>query len=364
MTSRSRRTSKPDLADRHVANLSLVRRTPLLRRGRLADVRHGHPEQLVDRPHPLRVTAGQVVVDRQYVHPATADRVPSRGERTGERLALTGRHLDHATLHHRQRTDDLAVERRLTQRPPGRVPGQRQELDLLVLVQPTGGPEVADGLGQLLVGQRLDRLLRLENQLREPFVRAEVDRPGALEEATKARGDFQSHNDGNVQVGRVVPQTRSACLRTPLVRRGGGDRRAGPVSAGSGGSPQRRRREGIRSRAPWPAGPGAPAASCRGPAAATPTACRRPTGWRSPCPGGTGSRPRKRPAPPVRAARPRSGTPTAAPGTSAPHPPAAPRPRSARCATASPSVRRSGGSRSARRLRAVPPSTAARTVAR
>ena len=68
------------------------------------------PEAVVDRAHPLRVAAGEVVVDRDDVHALAGERVEHHGERARERLALAGAHLgDRAAVEHHA-ADQLDVE--------------------------------------------------------------------------------------------------------------------------------------------------------------------------------------------------------------------------------------------------------------
>ena len=67
-------------------------------------------EHVVDRLHPHRVAAGEVVVDGDDVHAAAAERVQHDGERRGQRLALAGLHLgDRAVVQHHP-ADQLHVE--------------------------------------------------------------------------------------------------------------------------------------------------------------------------------------------------------------------------------------------------------------
>ena len=60
--------------------------------------------------HPLRVAAGQVVVDRDDVHALAGERVQVGGQRGDQRLALAGLHLgDPARVQHHA-ADQLHVE--------------------------------------------------------------------------------------------------------------------------------------------------------------------------------------------------------------------------------------------------------------
>ena len=52
-----------------------------------------HPEEAVEAAHPLRVAAGQVVVDRDDVHALAFERVQVGGQGRDQRLAFAGLHL-------------------------------------------------------------------------------------------------------------------------------------------------------------------------------------------------------------------------------------------------------------------------------
>jgi hypothetical protein len=66
-------------------------------------------EEAVDAAHPLRVAAGQVVVDRDDVDALALEGVEVGGQRGDERLALAGLHLgDRAVVQHHA-ADELHV---------------------------------------------------------------------------------------------------------------------------------------------------------------------------------------------------------------------------------------------------------------
>ena len=117
-----------DLVDRAVGDVALVRRPPLLGRRVGRDPADGQPQRLDQRAHPFGVAAGEVVVDGDDVHVAAADRVAGRGDRTRQRLALTGGHLHDVAGQHPQRALQLHVERPQRGGPFGGLPGDRQEL--------------------------------------------------------------------------------------------------------------------------------------------------------------------------------------------------------------------------------------------
>ena len=120
--------------------------------GRLGgDPADGQAHRFQQRAHPLGVAAGQVVVDRDDVDVPAAERVAGGGDRAGQRLALTGGHLDDVAGQHPQRTEQLDVERTQAGRPLGRLPGDRQELRDVGGFGEVVEVEQLRGLAQLLV---------------------------------------------------------------------------------------------------------------------------------------------------------------------------------------------------------------------
>ena len=71
---------------------------------------HGHAEELVDAPHPLRVAAGQVVVDGDDVDALAGQRVQIDRQRGDQGLALAGLHLGDAAAVEHHPADELHVE--------------------------------------------------------------------------------------------------------------------------------------------------------------------------------------------------------------------------------------------------------------
>ena len=59
----------------------------------LMDYANGEAEEPVQRPHPIGVPLGEVVVDRDDMHAFAGQRVEVDGERGHQRLALPGLHL-------------------------------------------------------------------------------------------------------------------------------------------------------------------------------------------------------------------------------------------------------------------------------
>ena len=69
-----------------------------------------HPEEPVDAAHPLRVAAGQVVVDRDDVDALALERVQIGRQRRDERLAFAGLHLGDLAAVQDDAADELDVE--------------------------------------------------------------------------------------------------------------------------------------------------------------------------------------------------------------------------------------------------------------
>ena len=117
-------------------------------------------EQLVDRAHPLRVAAGQVVVDGDQVDAVAAQRVQDDRQRGGERLALAGLHLrDRAVVQHHA-ADQLHVEVALAQRALGGLAREREGLGQELVERLAGTRALAQ-----LVGALAKLLVRVQLEL-------------------------------------------------------------------------------------------------------------------------------------------------------------------------------------------------------
>ena len=77
-----------ETAAAHVRQLGIVEV-----RGIVLEAAHGEPEQVIDGPHPHRITSRQVVVDGYDVHAVAGDRVEKRRQRRHQGLAFAGFHL-------------------------------------------------------------------------------------------------------------------------------------------------------------------------------------------------------------------------------------------------------------------------------
>src|SRR5690606_27371165 len=113
---------------------------------------HGEPQQAVDGFHPLRVSASQVVVDRQHVHRAAPEPdMTVRGDRRGEGLPLAGSHLRHPAVQQRHGAEQLHVVRPLPEAALGRLPAERANVDVAAGFLRCGGQRGVVERRQLLL---------------------------------------------------------------------------------------------------------------------------------------------------------------------------------------------------------------------
>ena len=94
-----------------------------------SDPAHRQAQPAVHPPHPLGVTGGQVLVDRDHVHASPVEGIEIGGQRRDERLALTGLHLGDPPEMQCHPAHELDVEMALAQHPPGRLADDRIGLD-------------------------------------------------------------------------------------------------------------------------------------------------------------------------------------------------------------------------------------------
>jgi hypothetical protein len=146
---------EPELGVRAVRDVRRVGRALLLVGLVVLEHADGQAEAFVDRPHPVRVAAGQVVVDRDHVHALAGERVDDHGERAGERLALARAHLGDLTVMEDHAADQLHVEMTHLHPSAAHLAGQREGLgQQLVDVLAVAGAlaQLRELLRQLVVG--------------------------------------------------------------------------------------------------------------------------------------------------------------------------------------------------------------------
>ena len=190
-----------DLADRRVGHLGRVGGSPLLGRRLLADAADRDAEQVVDRAHPVGVPAGQVVVHRRHLHRPAGQRVPGRGQRAGQRLALAGGHLGHVPVEHDQRAEQLHVERAFAQRAASRLAPDRAELGVVAGVAGQAGQVRVSHVGEFLLARR--------DRGQQALIAAQVGGAGPLQEALHPSA--QGAHDGS-PAWIAIPESTPARL--------------------------------------------------------------------------------------------------------------------------------------------------------
>ena len=121
------------------------------------------PEEPVEAAHPLRVAAGQVVVDRDDVDALAGERVEVGGQRGDERLAFAGLHLGDLPAVQHHAADELHVEVPHVEHAAAGLADDGEGLGQQVVERLAVGDALAElgGLvAELLVGEGLDLRLR------------------------------------------------------------------------------------------------------------------------------------------------------------------------------------------------------------
>ena len=97
---------------------------------RVVQIVHDHadrkPQHLVDRAHPLRVAAGQVIVHGDDVHALAGERIQIGGQRGDERFSFARLHLRNFSLVQDDSADQLHVEMAHAERAAARFAHQRK----------------------------------------------------------------------------------------------------------------------------------------------------------------------------------------------------------------------------------------------
>ncbi len=111
-----------------VGDVALVGGAALRRLEVVLDHADGQAEKLVERPHPLGVALGQVVVDGDEVDAFAQQRVRVNSEGRDERLAFAGLHLGDFALVEHLAAHDLDVEVAHPERALPRLAADRERL--------------------------------------------------------------------------------------------------------------------------------------------------------------------------------------------------------------------------------------------
>ena len=173
-----------ELVVRAVGDVRPVRDLPFRVVQLVLDDADRHAEEPVDPAHPLRVAAGEVVVDGDDVDALAGERIQVRRQRRDERLALARLHFGDAPGVQNHAADELHVEVPHVQRPAAGLAHDGKRLGQQVVERFAPARALAQlrrASAQLGVGQRRGRGLEL--------VDARDDRPQSFQLAFVLRAD-------------------------------------------------------------------------------------------------------------------------------------------------------------------------------
>ena len=185
-----------ELLGRAVGHVALVVLAAVVPRHLRLDHAHGHAQGAVDRPHPVGVAAGEVVVHRGQMAALAQQGVEIHGQRGGQRLAFAGLHLGDGVVEHGDAAEKLHVEVPHVERPPARLAHQgigfdQQVGERLAAFRPIAERKAA--LAELVVAEL--RQLRFQapirgtsfsqRDIRKGFACREIDVNGELMKSMK-----------------------------------------------------------------------------------------------------------------------------------------------------------------------------------
>ena len=108
------------------------------------------PSSFVERPHPVGVALGEVVVHGGQVGALAFERGEIERQRRGERFAFAGLHLDDRVVMHGRAAQELHVEVPHVELPPPRLAHQGERLDQQPLERLAAAGPVAERQARLL----------------------------------------------------------------------------------------------------------------------------------------------------------------------------------------------------------------------
>ena len=106
---------------RHISDILGIFRTPFLGFHAVEHAAHFQPQELMYRPHPGSVTAGQVIIDGNNMHTLAFQRVQVCRKRGNQRLTFTCLHLGNTSLMQNNTAHQLYAEGFHVQHPSGRL---------------------------------------------------------------------------------------------------------------------------------------------------------------------------------------------------------------------------------------------------
>jgi hypothetical protein len=147
-----------DLLVAAVGDVAAVCRAARIGIHALLDTSDRQAERLVDRPHPIGIALGQIVVHGDHVDRATSERRGGGRERRGERLAFPGFHLREHAVQHRPAAGQLHVEMSQPDGPSGGFAHQRQGPAGERQVVEAGAPQLRTQLRRVIEKLRLGQI--------------------------------------------------------------------------------------------------------------------------------------------------------------------------------------------------------------
>jgi len=128
---------KAELIVRAVGHVGVVGRLALRIGQPVEDHPDFQPQKTINPAHPLRVAAGQIVVDRDHVHALAGQGVEHHRQGRGQGLALAGLHFGDLAVMEHHTTDQLGVKVAHLQSTPGSLAHQGEGLGQQIVQGPT-----------------------------------------------------------------------------------------------------------------------------------------------------------------------------------------------------------------------------------
>ena len=120
------------------------------------------PSSFVERPHPVGVALGQVIVHRGEVGALAFERGQIQRQRGGERFAFARLHLDDRVVMHGRAAQELHIEVPHVELAPAGLAHQRERLDEQPIERLAAAGPIAQrqaGLLEIEIALLLERLL-------------------------------------------------------------------------------------------------------------------------------------------------------------------------------------------------------------
>ena len=194
---------KAQLIVRDIGDVRIVRLAALLGRHAVQHHAAGKAHEAENLSHLLRITFGQIIVDRNNMYALAVQRVQIRRERRHQRFALAGAHLRDASLMQNDAADDLYMEGFHTQHAPvaladGRKSFRKQVIQCLPVSKTPA--EFICFAAQLLVRKGLHRIAQRFDSIHQ--------RLDALQLMLAVRAEDLIHYSCHINLNRLSPAPR------------------------------------------------------------------------------------------------------------------------------------------------------------